>query len=201
MPAPLSRDLRARIVEAVEGGSSMRGAAARFAVSPSSAIKLMARVRATGSLAPARYGGHRRPWPRTKAHGRPSSTTARATRSPSMRSSGSRSDPGAGRIISSSGKRARHTLRRSGNEPAKRQLWVEKRRSQFARPVMLVVCKQTFTERRRGSRGGGGFRASSGGRSGGLAANRGGRDRISLRRSLQERKIRSKGPGIRGMSA
>ncbi len=39
----------------------MRGAAARFAVSPSSAIKLMARVRATGSLAPARYGGHRRP--------------------------------------------------------------------------------------------------------------------------------------------
>ena len=61
MPAPLSRDLRERIVEAVEGGSSMRGAAARFAVSPSSAIKLMARVRATGSLAPARYGGHRRP--------------------------------------------------------------------------------------------------------------------------------------------
>src|SRR5207302_11039473 len=61
MPAPLSRDLRERIVEAVEGGSSMRGAAARFAVSPSSAIKLMARVRATGSVAPARYGGHRRP--------------------------------------------------------------------------------------------------------------------------------------------
>ena len=39
----------------------MRGAAARFAVSPSSAIKLMARVRATGRVAPARYGGHRRP--------------------------------------------------------------------------------------------------------------------------------------------
>ncbi len=39
----------------------MRGAAARFAVSPSSAIKLMARVRATGSVAPARYGGYRRP--------------------------------------------------------------------------------------------------------------------------------------------
>ena len=61
MPAPLSRDLRERIVEAVEGGSSMRGAAARFAVSPSSAIKLMARVRATGSVAPDRYGGYRRP--------------------------------------------------------------------------------------------------------------------------------------------
>jgi transposase len=61
MPAPMSRDLRERIVRAVEAGSSMRAAAARFAVSPSSAIKLMARVRATGSVAPARYGGHRRP--------------------------------------------------------------------------------------------------------------------------------------------
>jgi|ERR1700748_744077 transposase len=61
MPAPLSRDLRERIVRAVESGSSMRGAAARFAVSASSAIKLMARVRRTGSVAPARYGGHRRP--------------------------------------------------------------------------------------------------------------------------------------------
>src|SRR5260370_6002680 len=60
MPAPLSRDLRERIVAAVESGSSMRGAAARFAVSPSSAIKLMARGRATGSVAPARYGGHPR---------------------------------------------------------------------------------------------------------------------------------------------
>jgi putative transposase len=34
---------------------------ARFAVSPSAAIKLMQRVRATGRAAPARYGGHRRP--------------------------------------------------------------------------------------------------------------------------------------------
>jgi putative transposase len=61
MPAPLSRDLRERIVAAIRDGSSMRGAAARFSVSPSSAIKLMARFRATGSVAPARYGGHRRP--------------------------------------------------------------------------------------------------------------------------------------------
>jgi putative transposase len=30
-------------------------------VSPSAAIKLMQRVRTTGSAAPARYGGHRRP--------------------------------------------------------------------------------------------------------------------------------------------
>jgi putative transposase len=59
MPAPMSLDLR--IVSAVESGSSIRAAARRFAVSPSAAIKLMQRVRATGSPAPARYGGHRRP--------------------------------------------------------------------------------------------------------------------------------------------
>ena len=61
MPAPISLDLRRRIVRAVERGSSIREAARRFAVSPSMAIKLMQRVRATGSPAPARYGGHRRP--------------------------------------------------------------------------------------------------------------------------------------------
>jgi transposase/transposase-like protein len=54
-------DLRLRIVRAVERGSSIRAAARRFAVSPSAAIKLMQRVRATGSAAPARFGGHRRP--------------------------------------------------------------------------------------------------------------------------------------------
>ena len=61
MPAPLSIDLRRRIVEAVADGSSIRAAARRFAVSPSAAIKLMQRVRATGSTAPARFGGYRRP--------------------------------------------------------------------------------------------------------------------------------------------
>ena len=61
MPAPISMDLRQRIVRAVERGSSIRAAARRFAVSPSAAIKLLQRVRATGSAAPARYGGHRRP--------------------------------------------------------------------------------------------------------------------------------------------
>lgn len=61
MPAPLSLDLRRRIVEAVTGGSSIRAAARRFAVSPSAAIKLMQRVQATGSPAPDRFGGHRRP--------------------------------------------------------------------------------------------------------------------------------------------
>jgi len=60
MPAPMSQDLRQRIVGAVERGGSIRAAARRFAVSPSAAIKLMQRVRTTGSPAPARFGGHRR---------------------------------------------------------------------------------------------------------------------------------------------
>ena len=61
MTAPLSRDLRERIVRAVAQGSSIRQAAERFAVSPSAAVKLMQRVRRTGSTAPAKIGGHRRP--------------------------------------------------------------------------------------------------------------------------------------------
>ena len=59
MPAPLSMDLRRRIVRAVAGGGSIRAAARRYDVSPSAAIKLMQRVRATGSAAPAPVGGHR----------------------------------------------------------------------------------------------------------------------------------------------
>jgi len=59
MTAALSGDLRGRIVAAVAGGSSVRQAAARFAVSPSAAIKLMRRVRETGSTAPDRIGGRR----------------------------------------------------------------------------------------------------------------------------------------------
>ncbi len=61
MVAPLSQDLRRRLVGAVEAGASAREAAARFAVSPSAAIKLMSRARATGSTAPARIGGYRKP--------------------------------------------------------------------------------------------------------------------------------------------
>ena len=59
MPAPLSMDLRERIVRSVEGGSSIREAARRFEVSASVAIKLMRRVRETGSATPAQVGGHR----------------------------------------------------------------------------------------------------------------------------------------------
>ena len=61
MTAPLSQDLRRRIVQAVETGSSARQAAARSAVSPSASVKLMRRVREPGSPAPGQVGGHRRP--------------------------------------------------------------------------------------------------------------------------------------------
>src|SRR5215218_4398725 len=61
MTAPLSPDLRERIARAVSDGCSIRQAAERFQVSPSAAIKLIHRVRQTGSTAPAQIGGYRRP--------------------------------------------------------------------------------------------------------------------------------------------
>jgi transposase len=61
MAAPLSQDLRKRLVQAVEGGCSAREAAARFAVSASAAIKIVHRARTTGSTKPAKIGGYRQP--------------------------------------------------------------------------------------------------------------------------------------------
>jgi transposase len=52
MTAPMSQDLRQRIVRAVAQGSSARQVAQRFEVSPSAAVKLMQRVRQTGNTAP-----------------------------------------------------------------------------------------------------------------------------------------------------
>jgi len=60
MTAPLSAELRERIVSAIEAGSSARAVADQFGVSSSAVNKLMRRVRATGSIAPAKIGGHRR---------------------------------------------------------------------------------------------------------------------------------------------
>jgi transposase len=61
LTAALSADLRQRLVRAVEAGRSARAAARRVEVSPSAAIRLMRRVRATGSTAPAKIGGYRKP--------------------------------------------------------------------------------------------------------------------------------------------
>ena len=60
MAKPYSMDLRERVVSAVlTGGMSARGAAARFGVSESSAIKWVRRHRQTGSAAPSQIGGHK----------------------------------------------------------------------------------------------------------------------------------------------
>lgn len=61
MTAPLSRDLRRRLVRAVETGSSAREAARRFEASASAAIRLVRRMRETGSADPAKIGGYRKP--------------------------------------------------------------------------------------------------------------------------------------------
>lgn len=60
MTAPLSNDLRERVVGAVESGESCRSVAARFGVSVSSVVKWHQRYRATGSVAPGKMGGHRK---------------------------------------------------------------------------------------------------------------------------------------------
>ena len=60
MTAPLSNDLRERVVGAIEAGESCRSVAARFGVAVSSAVKWSQRYRATGSVAPDRMGGHRK---------------------------------------------------------------------------------------------------------------------------------------------
>ena len=59
MTKPLDRDLRVRLVAAVEGGMSCRAAARHFFVGCSTVIRLLERYRATGSVEPAKIGGHR----------------------------------------------------------------------------------------------------------------------------------------------
>jgi putative transposase len=61
MTRPLSNDLRERVVAAVCDGESCRAVAARFGVAVSSVVKWSQRYRATGSVAPGKMGGHRRP--------------------------------------------------------------------------------------------------------------------------------------------
>jgi len=56
MGKPLSLDFRCRIVRFVKKGNSCHAAAEKFDVSPSCVIKLMSRVRVTGSVEPARQG-------------------------------------------------------------------------------------------------------------------------------------------------
>lgn len=61
MPRPLSNDLRARIVRAVDGGFSRNATAKRYDVSISAVVKLIQQWRATGSYLPRQIGGYRKP--------------------------------------------------------------------------------------------------------------------------------------------
>jgi transposase len=56
MVQSLSMDLRSRLLAAVDGGMSCRGAAARFGVAPSTAIRWHALRRETGGFAPRPQG-------------------------------------------------------------------------------------------------------------------------------------------------
>lgn len=61
MPRAYSQDLRERVIQAVEAGASRHEAAAIFDVSPSSAIRWVARWRRSGAVAAKPMGGKRSP--------------------------------------------------------------------------------------------------------------------------------------------
>ena len=60
MAKPYSDDLRARVANAILAGESCRAIAGRFAIAPSTVVKWSKRLRETGSVAPAKFGGHRK---------------------------------------------------------------------------------------------------------------------------------------------
>jgi transposase len=59
MARPYSDDLRARVASAILAGESSRTIADRFEIAPSTVVKWSKRLRETGSVAPAKFGGHR----------------------------------------------------------------------------------------------------------------------------------------------
>ena len=60
MTKSLSKDIRERVVSAVEAGMTRRSAAKRFGVAPSTAIKWVDRWRRTGDIGPKPRGGDHR---------------------------------------------------------------------------------------------------------------------------------------------
>ena len=59
MTKPLSNDLRARLISAVDAGQSRRAAAVRFGVAASTAVKWVERWRREGRMEAKAYGGDR----------------------------------------------------------------------------------------------------------------------------------------------
>ena len=60
MATALSMDLRSRVIVAIADGMSCRQAAARFGISPSTAIRWQAQQRSQGHVIPCAQGGDRR---------------------------------------------------------------------------------------------------------------------------------------------
>ena len=58
MVKPLSIDLRERAMARLDAGETVRDVGAALSVAPSTVVKWSQRRRATGSVAPARIGGH-----------------------------------------------------------------------------------------------------------------------------------------------
>lgn len=61
MTRPYSMDLRERAVARVLAGESVRSVAATLSISAASVVRWSQRHRRTGSAAPGKIGGHRRP--------------------------------------------------------------------------------------------------------------------------------------------
>jgi putative transposase len=61
MTRPYSMDLRERAVARVLAGESVRSVAAKLSISAASVVRWSQRQRRTGSAAPDKIGGHRRP--------------------------------------------------------------------------------------------------------------------------------------------
>jgi transposase len=68
MAKTLSEDLRSRLIMAVDGGMSRRGAAERFGVAASTAVRWVSEWRSTGTMRAKPKGGDRRSH-RVEAHG------------------------------------------------------------------------------------------------------------------------------------
>lgn len=60
MAKPYAQDLRERVKDAVEGGQAQSAVAQRFGVGIATVERYLARWRKTGSLAPDKFGGHKR---------------------------------------------------------------------------------------------------------------------------------------------
>ena len=58
MTKPLSMDIRDRAMARLDAGETVRGVAEALSVAPSSVVKWFLRLRATGSAAPGKIGGH-----------------------------------------------------------------------------------------------------------------------------------------------